>query len=166
MTTLNKNNPNIHIVFSPTEDADADLINIEHILEELDIPLNNSIIVIEDVCGFNGREMQGRYLHDRNVNAVFKTLCNGEMEFYLQKTGRTVELKGIEHWHNGSNFYTYRELKPALTDSQLDRLERAICDGKATAEFLSKYTKSLGKTVQEALGIKFDKRTKTKEPDR
>lgn len=111
----------------------------------------NDIICIADIGRWNGRKA-GYCLEGNNISQILHTHVNGfsDIEFFVQNG----ELQATEWHHDGTNYYTYRELKPNLSEVQTDELFEKILSGRFTVKDLNKYTKPLGNTVSKVYGWK------------
>lgn len=122
------------------------------------------IICIASLGLWNGR-VSGYSYEGENINSIFHSHIRGqsEMDFYVEKVGRTLELKADEHHHDGTNHYLYRELKPDLSDEQISNFEFKIYEGKATRADINRYTNPLGQRVQKVYGFEIGKKPKQAE---
>lgn len=146
----------------------ADL-NDEYLHDErvnLDIPTNNRIIIIADLGLWDGRHAGFSYTDENNINSCLTSHIDYgycQSEFYVEKVGRTLELKSCDRHHDGRNYYTYRELKDGLSATQIDNFENKLASGIATRADINKYTRSLGEEIQEVYGFEFGKESRNAE---
>ena len=143
----------------------ADL-NYEYLHDErvnLDIPTNNRIIIIADLGLWNGRHAGFSYTDSNNINACLTAHIRGDCqsEFYVEQVGRTLELKSCDHHHDGTNYYTYRELKDELSATQINNFENKLASGVATQADINRYTRPLGERVQKVYGFELNANKKS-----
>ena len=128
----------------------------------LDIETSGEIICIADLGLWNGRA-SGYNVEGNNINEIFHSHIRGmsDLCFYVELNDGVLELKCEESHHDGTNYYTYREVKPELSD-EIDVLKDLIYEGKATQKDIDYYTRPLGDKVQEVYGFEL----KSKEADK
>lgn len=114
------------------------------------------MIVIADLGLWDGRHKGYRMMGGKTVNMAFSAF---QGDFYkLVYDSDTDDVKGIDHHHDGTNYYTFREVRRGKDISELQDL---IYSEKATQEDIDKYTKPLGKYVRKVYGWKKTKPKKT-----
>lgn len=124
----------------------------------LDVPVEGDILVIADVGRWDGRHDGFEILEDRNLNVCLECrVDNSRCTFYVEKEGKELELKAEEIHHDGVNYYTYREVKPDLTETQRDNFEHKLYNEGLTKADIKRYTNPLGQEVQKVYGFTFDK---------
>lgn len=132
--------------------------NTEELYDEisnLDIPLESDIICIADLGTWRGR-IDGYKYEGNNINNIFHSnvkTADSDITFFVEKDGRTLDLKAVEHHHDGVNHYLYRQIKPTLSDSQREKFEMMIYNGECKYPDIVKYTKPLGQEVQKVYGF-------------
>lgn len=119
------------------------------------IDVEGDIIVIGDLGTWHGR-VEGFKYEGNNINSIFHSNVNGQSDitFYVEKEGRTLDLKAREAHHDGVNHYLYREIKPNISDAQREKFENLLYEGKADYATIAKYTRPLGQEVQKVYGFK------------
>jgi hypothetical protein len=113
----------------------------------LDKTLDGRVLVIADLGLWNGRK-QGYKILGTNLNNIFDINSRGfdYAEFY----GDGYNIKGIEHHHDGTNYYEYRVIRE---NRDIDKLLDAIYNGEEiTRKKLNYYTRSLYKDVAKIYG--------------
>lgn len=123
----------------------------------LNIETEGRIICIAELGLWDGRK-QGYSYEGNNISSCLRSHVRGmsNMEFYVEKEGRILEFKAIESHHDGTNYYTYRELKPDLSDTQFANFESKLYNGEATKSDIGRYTRSLGEKIQKVYGFTLD----------
>lgn len=109
--------------------------------------LDGRVLVIADLGLWNGRK-PGYKILGTNLNNIFDINSRGfeYAEFY----GDGYNIKGIEHHHDGTNYYEYRVIRE---DRDIDKLLDAIYNGEEiTRKKINYYTKSLYKDVAKIYG--------------
>ncbi len=109
--------------------------------------LDGRVLVIADLGLWDGRK-QGYKILGKNLNNIFDINSSGfdYAEFY----GDGYNIKGIEHHHDGTNYYEYRVIRE---DRDIDKLLDAIYNGEeVTRKKINYYTRSLYKDVAEIYG--------------
>jgi hypothetical protein len=109
--------------------------------------LDGRVLVIADLGLWNGRK-QGYKILGTNLNNIFDINSRGfdYAEFY----GDGYNIKGIEHHHDGTNYYEYRVIRE---NRDIDKLLDAIYNGEEiTRKKLNYYTRSLYKDVAKIYG--------------
>lgn len=115
-------------------ETNADYLDDERM--NLDVETEGRILIIADLGLWHGRKSGYRILSNRNVNAIL-SFNYDYAEFY----GDGKDLCGTEWHHDGTNYYTYREIRE---DRNIDNLLEAIYNGEEISrQKLNYYTKSL-----------------------
>ena len=149
------------IIFS-TEITDEDLKCAEEWLQEqgypssemaiceeisnLDMFLEGNILLIADLGLWNGRK-SGYRIIDNNVGNILSSLSEGEIEYFADT--QTKQVKAVQHHHDGTNYITFREIKPGVN---IDNLTEKIYNGTYTQKDISRYTRSLYPHVAKVYG--------------
>lgn len=137
---------------------DIDNLNGEYLEDErmnLDIETQGEIICIADLGLWNGRRMGYKEM-GHNIGKLLYSQVSGccvDDEWYVESKGRACDFKCIETHHDGTNYYTYREFKPDLTDGQKEYFKRLLYNGTATQVDISRYTRGIGHYIQEIYGF-------------
>lgn len=145
-----------HIIYdseSETSERDFDDENVN-----LDIELDNgfnTIICIADLGLWSGRKSGYKMLAGNKVNQV---LSQAQGDYYkVVYDSETDDVKATDTHHDGTNYYTFRELKRNM---DITILQDLIYYGKATQADIDKFTKPLGKYVRKVYGWKKDRKSK------
>lgn len=133
--------------------TDMDIYSERCFLSELDFDsesdnlnesLNNNIICIADLGLWHGRK-SGYKILDNNLNSILR---QGQGDYYsVFYDGFNLRAKDIHH--DGTNYYTFRELKEN-TNYQI--LLDKLYQGTATKNDVNNYTSSLKKYVKRIYG--------------
>lgn len=116
--------------------------------ENLNIQLNDDILVIANLGFWNGRHSGYKVLSSGNIkdclysNADYNT-------WYLDDRG---DLCCDAVHHDGTNYYTYREWKPGVSEVQKENLLDKIYYGKATRRDITRVTRRLGDDIARVYG--------------
>lgn len=124
----------------------------------LDIELDNgfnTIICIADLGLWDGRKSGYKMLSGNKVNQI---LSQAQGDFYkVAYDSETDDVKATDIHHDGTNYYTFREVRK---NKDISILQNLIYNGKATQADIDKFTKPLGKYVRKVYGWKKDKKNK------
>lgn len=124
--------------------------NNEYLYDEkanLNHEVDGRILVIADLGFWNGRS-SGYVIRKSNMKEIFN--INGRGFDYAEFYGDGYNIRGIEHHHDGTNYYLYRVIRE---DRNIDNLLEAIYNGEEISRSkLNYYTKSLYKDVAEVYG--------------
>ena len=138
---------------SETSEYDFDDENVN-----LNIELDNgfnTIICIGDLGLWDGRKSGYKMLRGNKVNQV---LSQAQGDYYkVVYDSETDDVKATDIHHDGTNYYTFREVRKNMDISILQDL---IYNGKATQADIDKFTKPLGKYVRKVYGWKKDNKKK------
>lgn len=121
----------------------------------LNICLGHPILAIGDLGRWNGRVPGYKLLPSGNIRDCLQS-CTDSMSydtFYVTKQG---EFKLDEHHHDGTNYVTYRVLRPGVTESQLNDLLTDICCGTATSQKIERLTRRIGPDIAKVYGWQLD----------
>lgn len=109
--------------------------------------VDGRILVIADLGQWNGRH-SAYVIRGNNINEIFN--INGRGFDYAEFYGDGYNIKGVEHHHDGTNYYLYRIIRE---DRNIDNLLDSIYNGeKISRSKLNYYTKSLYKDVAAVYG--------------
>lgn len=139
-----------YIIYDSENDTEG--IDFSYEQGKLNVELDGGcgcVIVIADLGLWDGRHMGYRMMGGRTVNTAFGAF---QGDFYkLVYDSDTDDVKGVDHHHDGTNYYTFREVRKGKDISELQDL---IYSEKATQEDIDKYTKPIGKYVRKVYGWK------------
>lgn len=129
------------------------LLNSEYLNDErrnLDIMTAGRIIAIADIGTWNGRKTGYKLFDRHNIKAClsFESGC----DYGMWWVDSFNNLRSMQTHHDGTNYILYREIKPEVTSDQLDCFCWRIYRGIATSKDITKYTRSLGKTIKNVYG--------------
>lgn len=117
----------------------------------LNIQLENPIIVIADLGLWHGRVKGFKMIDSGNIADCIQT-DNDFNEWYVDYNG---DLRCTSVHHDGTNYYLYREIKPNISDMQLEHFQSKIYHGIATDRDLTKHTRRLGDHIGSVYGWDF-----------
>jgi hypothetical protein len=114
----------------------------------LNIQLAQPIIIIGDLGRWNGRVSGYKMIESGNIKDC---LCSDTdmTEWYVDKYG---DLRADAIHHDGTNHYLYRAFKDGVTDTQIERLQNKIYEGKATRSDITRVTRRLGDEIARVYG--------------
>lgn len=107
----------------------------------------DGIVVIASLGLWNGRKPGYKEIESGKV-ADCLYYDYDDAEFYCDR----YNFCGIEHHHDGTNFYTYRAWKPGLSDVQKDNFLNKVWSGEAMSCDISRYTRSLRPEIAKVYG--------------
>ena len=115
----------------------------------LNKPLDGRIICLASLGLWSGRAQGYRMMGD-NLNEI---LDAGQGDYYevYQEDGN---IKARDAHHDGTNYYTFRMIRPFVSEASLDRFLCKVYDGKANERDIRRYTQSLAPFVSEVYGWK------------
>lgn len=114
----------------------------------LDIELPGQIIVIGRLGLWFGTRQGYKLLHSSNVKDILYSLCRGESTCHYFSDG--YDICATEAHHDGTNFYTYRYIRP---DVDIDPFLNLVASGAPIASsIMKKYTGSLVPYVHPVYG--------------
>lgn len=111
-----------------------------------EIPTND-ILCIANVGTWHGRVYGHKIIHCDNLAAIFHTNCD-QAKWYVNRY-KNLCFYGIHH--DGSNSYTYRELKDGVDSREFEeRLFNATesDNPNSVKNLIARYTQSLGREAQ------------------
>ena len=120
---------------------DMETEDVETLTYDYNIALNENIICIADLGLWNGRKMGYKILRP-NLESIFEVPYLTSL--YVNKRGN-VRVTG--NYHDGTNYYLFREWKDNLSDSQKETFLNKVYYEKVTSQDISRYTKSLGELI-------------------
>jgi len=127
-------------------------LNGEYLEDErcnLSIQTENRIITIADLGLWNGRKIGYKLTDKRNVNECLSIYDDCDYaEIYCDR----YDVRSKQIHHDGTNYYLYREIKPNITDWQLQNFCTKLYNGTVTSQDISKYTRSLMPYLKKAYG--------------
>lgn len=120
---------------------------IEDERANLDILLDNPILIVASLGLWNGRRSGYKIINSGNIKDILYSDTD-YAEWYVEGN----DLKATAHHHDGTNYYEYREIKDM---DKVDNLTNKLYMGEeVTREYLSRYTRPIGKRVKEVYGWK------------
>ena len=139
-----------HTIFDTEshEDIDEREFNFQDETANLDIPLSGKIVVVADLGLWNGRRNAYKVVGGTpNVNQILLQSQGDRYRVFFDDEDGEVKAEDIHH--DGTNRYTFRELR---TDVDTDGLWRMLMDGGFSGKDLNRYTVSLGEKVRKVYG--------------
>lgn len=139
-----------HIIYDSEKDTEG--FDFEDEQANLDVELDGGygcMIVIADLGLWDGRHKGYRMIAGLTVNVALGVFQGDS--YKLVYDSDTDDVKGVDSHHDGTNYYTFREVRKGKDISELQDL---IYSEKATQEDIDKYTKPLGKYVRRVYGWK------------
>lgn len=139
-----------HIIYDSENDTEG--IDFSYEQGKLNVELDGGygcMIVIADLGLWSGRHMGYRVMDGRTVSMAFSAFQGDS--YKLVYDSDTDDVKGVDSHHDGTNYYTFREVRKG---KDISKLEGLIYSEKATQEDIDKYTKPLGKYVRKVYGWK------------
>lgn len=117
--------------------------------DNLDIECGN-ILAIADLGLWDGRRSAYKIIKSGKVNGILDmNLESGE--FYSD--GKNIRC--TQHHHDGTNYITFREIKPTATDKGIERICDMLYNGEEVPQtLLNRYTRSLCPAVNKVYGWK------------
>ncbi|MBP5422003.1 MAG: hypothetical protein J6Y78_06160 [Paludibacteraceae bacterium] len=110
----------------------------------LNVPCNK-VVIIGKISLWNGIRKGMKFLGE-NVNSIFNYSMGDFVEFFADR----YNVCCTDAHHDGTNHYTYRELKDGVTE---EMFERAFTKAKhIDSKFLCRYTNSLRPKVAKVYG--------------
>lgn len=114
----------------------------------LDIQLDADILVIANLGLWNGRHSGYKVLPSGNIKDCLYSDADYNT-WYLDDRG---DLCCDAVHHDGTNYYTYREWKPGVSEVQKENLLEKIYYGKATRRDITRVTRRLGDDIARVYG--------------
>lgn len=111
----------------------------------LDAEVSNSIVVLADLGLWYGRRQGFKVMSSRNLKEVLYSDCD-YCTWYCDRYD--FKFRGVHH--DGTNHYTYREMKD---DKYIDFLHYLAYEGKLTQAHITRYTRSLRPKLNEIFGF-------------
>lgn len=130
--------------------------------ENLDCIVSGEILCIGERNLWNGTTFEISRVQGNNLTDCLtsRTRNADDVEFYVEKD--TLELKQNDYHHDGTNHFTYREVKAGVTEEQLDEFFKKCYTDKVTQADIDKITEPMGKYVQKVYGFEVNKPEKKK----
>ena len=126
---------------SNDEQLDCERMNLDKILA-------SDIICLADIGLWNGRKC-GYKMIGQNLNSVLQFMNDCDYaEFFCD----TYNVCSRQSHHDGTHYLTYRQLKPNLSEQQIENFLDKILEGKLTSRDISRCTKSVRPLVAEVYG--------------
>lgn len=141
-----------HIIYD--SEIDADGFDFEDEKENLSVIMDGEMIVVADLGLWDGRHKGYRMMCGKVSSAL--NAFQGD-SYKLVYDPDTDDVKGVDHHHDGTNYYTFREVRKG---NDISVLQDLIYSERATQEDIDKYTKPLGKYVRRVYGWKKTKAKK------
>ena len=129
-----------YMIQSNNDIFDIEKMNLNH-------KVDGRILVIADLGLWNGRH-SAYVIRSNTMNDIFN--INGRGFDYAEFYGDGYNIRGVEHHHDGTNYYLYRIIRE---DRNIENLLDSIYNGEEISRSkLNYYTKSLYKDVAAVYG--------------
>ena len=109
---------------------------------------SGKIIIIADLGLWDGRHSGCRIIESGNIADCLRSDCD-YLHWFVDDIG---DMRCTAHHHDGTNYYLYREVKPGITQTQLDNFREKIFNGTFTRWDVTRYTRKLGPYIQKIYG--------------
>lgn len=123
-------------------------MNYDYLQDErcnLNIQLSNPILAIADLGLWDGRRSAYKIIHSGNIRDILS--AEGDYaKWYLDGN----DIKGVDVHHDGTNYYTYREIKNM--DNIHNLTDKLFQGEKTDSRLLSKYTNSIAPYIKNVYG--------------
>lgn len=116
---------------------------LDFLREALNVSTEGEIVVLADMGLWDGRR-NGYKLAGYELDNQFYS----DTDYIEWSIDRDFEAVAIHH--DGRNYYRYREVKPNLSDLQLENFMEALHNGLTDSQ-ITYYTRSLVPTIKKAL---------------
>lgn len=127
-------------------------LNTEYLWDEranLDKVIESGVIIaIADLGLWNGRHSGYHVIDSGNIRDCLHSDCD-YLHWYVDELG---DMRCTAHHHDGTNRYLYREVKPGITETQLENFCEKIYNGTFTRKDITRYTRRLGPYIQKIYG--------------
>lgn len=123
----------------------------------LDVSAGGYIVIVSEYYSDLGERRYGHRITEETM--IGNVLCEHILPllrttFYLEINKDGLELKSRDYCYSGWCTYTYRVLKPDLSDAEIKEFDELLMkDCKPSKELLDKYTNPLGEKVQKIYGF-------------
>lgn len=111
--------------------------------------LESPVICLASLGLWNGRA-SGYKMMESNLNEILHASCGDTYEVYAENGN----IHAKDAHHDGTNYYTFRMIRPSVSEASLDRFLGKVYDGEATERDIRRYTQSLAPFVSEIYGWK------------
>lgn len=116
----------------------------------LNIKTEGRIVAIADIGLWDGRRM-GYKLYGHNIGDCLSFFSDCAFaDFWVDR----YDFKCKQSHHDGTNYCTFREIKPDLSSDQADNFFWKVYTGKATQKDITRYTRSLAPYIKKVYGWK------------
>lgn len=116
----------------------------------LDRPLDGRILCCGSLGLWWGRPTGYRIIDERNLNAILDQACRDSYTYRVYFDGR--DICAADGHHDGTNCYTFREIREDVGEDALDNFLDRLTDGTATDADMERFTRSLAPYVCEIYG--------------
>ena len=115
----------------------------------LDKELDTEVVVFAKIGLWDGIRVAFKRLKSNNLNSFLKSFMDGDRRFYYDG----YNICGSETHHDGTNYYTFRRMKPGKS---AEILESKFCSGIITETnvkfYMHRYTQSIAEPVKKIYG--------------
>ena len=130
--------------------ADETRIQYEAEKMNLDKPLDGRILCYGSLGLWWGRPTGYRIIEDRNLNAVLDQACRDSYTYRVYFDGE--DIRAADGHHDGTNRYTFREIREDISDDALDDFLDRLASGQVSDADMERVTRSLAPRVCEIYG--------------
>ena len=136
--------------------ADDTRIQYEAEKMNLDRPLDGRILCYGSLGLWWGRPTGYRVIDECNLNAVLDQACRDSYTYRVYFDGEDIRAK--DGHHDGTNSYTFREIRTDISDEALDDFLDRLTSGRVSDADMERVTRSLGPHVCEIYGWEMKKK--------
>ena len=116
----------------------------------LNIPVAGDIVAIGDIGTWRG-VFKGHKMIGANISDCLYSDCD-RVEWYVDLYGN---MRATAIHHDGRNHYLYRQIRPTLSDEQLNNFLDKAYLGKLSKTDITRYTTRLGDLIGDVYGWRF-----------
>ena len=128
--------------------------NVEYLNDEranlAHLHTDGDIIIIADLGLWNGRRCGYRIEDSHDISdLLYGNRDTIYSEWYVDGLG---DLRGVDVHHDGRNDYLYRELRPELSEEQIENFTDKLYQGTCTRKDITRYTRRIGNKIADVYG--------------
>jgi len=120
-------------------------VDVDDERANLNIGLAGNILIIASLGLWSGRK-SGYKIISNNIKDIFSTACGDSVKWYAD--GKNIKCE--DHHHDGTNYYTYREIRENVDISKLT--DKIYNNEEISEKEINKYTKSIRPYVAKTYG--------------
>lgn len=130
--------------------ADDTRIQYEAEKANLDKPLDGRILCYGSLGLWWGRPTGYKIIEDRNLNAILDQACRDSYTYRVYFDGE--DIRAADGHHDGTNCYTFREIRGDIDEDALDLFLDRLTQGKVSEADMERVTRSLAPLVCDIYG--------------